>query len=58
MSIEAAVSRLLSGKPQLEPGHVWLVGAGPGDPALLTLEALSALIDCDALVHDALKGDH
>ena len=54
MSLESAIARLkLSGK-RLDPGHVWLVGAGPGDPGCLTLDALSALDQSDALVHDAL----
>jgi len=40
-----------------EAGTVWLVGAGPGDPGLLTLHAVSALRRADVIVHDALVSD-
>lgn len=54
MSLEKAITHLKYEPQRLEAGHVWLAGAGPGDPGCLTLDVLSALAQADALVHDAL----
>ncbi len=40
--------------PELQPGWVWLVGAGPGDPGLITALGLQALSQADVILHDAL----
>ena len=40
--------------PKLQKGWVWLCGAGPGDPGLLTLHALNGLKQAEVIVYDAL----
>jgi uroporphyrin-III C-methyltransferase len=40
--------------PDLEKGWVWLVGAGPGDPGLITALGLQALTQADVILYDAL----
>ncbi len=41
---------------QFPAGEVWLCGAGPGDPELLTLRAVQALGQADLILHDSLPG--
>lgn len=38
----------------MQPGTVWLVGAGPGGPGLVSLLAYHGLGQADVIVHDAL----
>jgi uroporphyrin-III C-methyltransferase len=48
------IGAVLASRLRLEPGHVWLAGAGPGAVGMLTLDVASALEQADVVVYDAL----
>ena len=46
------------GKTKKSTGKVFLVGAGPGDPELITAKGLRAIQSADVILHDALIHPH
>lgn len=54
---EASVADLLTGSTGVAKGRVTLVGAGPGNPELLTLKAVRALQAADVILFDDLVSD-
>lgn len=52
----AALLRDFAGEEERH-GKAWLVGAGPGDPDLLTVRAIQAIQAADIILHDRLVSD-